>query len=360
MHSKKRHINIPIFIPHEGCPNSCVFCNQRTITNTDGGAGRDIRSEIEACLSTIDTESCDCEIAFFGGSFTGIDRNDMLRLLSVAKEYIDSGKVQSVRLSTRPDFISEEILGILKEYGVRHIELGIQSLDDRVLLASRRGHSADTTIKACKMIVERGFSLTGQMMLGLPGATLENEIETAKGICSLGADSARIYPAVVFYDTELCAMSKNGLYTPLTNEQATVRGALVYEVFVKNGVKLLRIGLQASDGLCDDKIYGGAAHSAIGELIVGRYYFNLMCEKCRILFENGTINKDAVGFLTVFCAIGEASKVSGQKRVNKLQLQDYFRENGIILQDIKVKEKKDITENNVEIEFSKVKKQEVR
>lgn len=360
MQCKKRHINIPIFIPHEGCPNACVFCNQRTITNTDGGASRDIRPEIEACLATVDTNSCDCEIAFFGGSFTGIDKGDMLRLLTVAKEYIDIGKVQSIRLSTRPDFISEEILDILEKYGVRHIELGIQSLDDKVLLASKRGHTADVTRNACKMIVERGFSLTGQMMLGLPGATTESEIETAKEICSLGADSARIYPTVVFYDTELCAMSKDGLYKPLTNEQATERGASVYEVFVKNGVKLLRIGLQSSDGLCDDKIYGGANHSAIGELIVGRYYFNAMCEKCRILFENDTIHKDTTGFLTVFCAMGEASKVSGQKRVNKQCLQEYFRENGVILRDIKIKEKEDIKENNIEIEFSKVKKQEVR
>ncbi len=345
---KKRHVNIPIFIPHEGCPNSCVFCNQHTITaRSDGGASRDVRPEIEQCLATINAENCECEIAFFGGSFTGIDRRDMVRLLGTAYEYVEAGKVQSIRLSTRPDFIDEEILNILEKYKVRHIELGVQSLDDSVLLASKRGHTAECTRRACKMIVKRGFSLTGQMMIGLPGASTESEIATAEEICDLGADSARIYPTVVFYGTELCSMSREGRYTPLTNEKAAERAAKVYRVFAEKGVKLLRIGLQSSEGLEDENIYGGANHSAIGEMVLSQYYFDLIVEKCKVLSENGEISENDVIELTVFCAPGEASKVAGHKKINKKKISDYFKGIGVSVHRVKITEDESIEKNRI-------------
>lgn len=348
--NQRRHINIPVFIPHEGCPNNCVFCNQHTITGAENAsASRDIRPEIDACLATIDRKTSDCEIAFFGGSFTGIDRNDMIRLLSVAKEYLDAGLVESIRLSTRPDFISEEILDILEYYGVKNIELGIQSTDDKVLAASKRGHTAECTRNACRMIKERGFSLTGQMMVGLPGATPESEVATAAEICQLGAESARIYPAVVFYDTELCSMAKSGSYVPLDNESAVERCAKVYKVFAENGVNLLRIGLQSGEGLSEDKVYAGASHSAIGEMVIGAYYFDLLCEKSRILLENGTVKKGDRILLTVFCACGEVSKVAGQKRVNKDKITEYFTKAGVNLACIKIKEKQEMTKNRIDI-----------
>lgn len=354
---EKRHINIPIFIPHEGCPNSCVFCNQHTITCTEnGGASRDIRLEIEQCLATIDKEECECEIAFFGGSFTGIDRKDMIRLLETAYEYVRCGSVQSIRLSTRPDFIDEEILELLGRYGVRHIELGIQSLDDSVLEASKRGHTAETSRRACRMITEHGFSLTGQMMIGLPGATIGSEVETAKEIVSLGADSARIYPAVVFFDTELCHMAKRGEYTPLTNEQAAERAAKVYKVFAQGSVKLLRIGLQSGEGLSDDKVYGGANHSAIGEMVLGAYYYDLICEKCRYLAENGEITKGDVIILEVGCAVGEASKVAGQKKINKKKITDCFATLGVKVDKVKIIEDSSIPKNTVNAKIMAIKK----
>lgn len=347
---KKRHINIPIFIPHEGCPNNCVFCNQHTITQEkNGGSKRDVAPEIEECLKTIDTSVCECEIAFFGGSFTGLPREDMIRLLKTAYKYIEAGKVSSVRLSTRPDYINEEILDILEKYGVRHIELGIQSMDDKVLTASGRGHTAQTTREACKMITKRGFSLTGQMMIGLPKATIESEIATAEEICSLGAESARIYPTVVFYDTELCRMAREGKYTPLTNMQAVERSAKVYGVFAKNGVKLLRIGLQSGEGLLDENIYGGANHSAIGELTVSKYYLDIMLDICREIVRENTAQKGQKIVLTVFCADGETSKVSGQKRENKEKITEFFENQGIRVLNIKVKENKDTEKNRVKI-----------
>ena len=163
---KKRHVNIPIFIPHEGCPNNCVFCNQHTITQVeDGGSRRDIVPEIEACLSTLDTNECDCEIAFFGGSFTGIPREDMVRLLRTAYGYIESGKVQSIRLSTRPDYIDEEIIRILGEYTVCAVELGIQSFSESVLARCRRGHTAEASERACTLLKQAGIPFAAQMMI---------------------------------------------------------------------------------------------------------------------------------------------------------------------------------------------------
>lgn len=353
---KKRHINIPIFIPHEGCPNNCVFCNQHTITQTDeGGSGRDVAPEIDACLETIDTGACECEIAFFGGSFTGIPREDMIRLLKTAYRYIEDGRVKSVRLSTRPDYIDGEILDILEKYGVRDIELGIQSMDNTVLSASGRGHTAETTERACRMIVERGFALTGQMMVGLPGATVESEVETAKKICSMGAVSARIYPTVVFHGTELCNMAKRCEYAPLTNEEAAERAAKVYKVFADNGVRLLRIGLQASEGLDEKNVYGGASHSAIGEMAVARYYLELLEAECAEIVKKGEYCGKSV-VLTVFCAEGEVSKVSGQKRVNKERIADILSKEGIEVVAVKVKESGDIPRNRVKVFAEIIKK----
>ncbi len=349
---KIRHINIPIFIPHEGCPNACVFCNQHTITQKEGGGAlRDIRPEIDECLKTIGKESCECEIAFFGGSFTGIGKDKMIRLLDTAQEYVERGRVESIRLSTRPDFIDGEILDILSRYSVRHIELGIQSLDDRVLALSKRGHTADDTKKACALILERGFSLTGQMMIGLPGATPESEVATAKGICKLGADSARIYPTVVFYDTELCHMSMVGEYTPLENETAAERSAEVLRVFFENGVNVLRIGLQASEGLRSDNIYGGANHSAIGEMAFSYFYLGEIFEKCEKLVPE---IKDKVN-LTVRCAVGESSKVSGQKKINKEKIKEFFKNRGISLGKIKVFEDGKIKKYCVKISVENIK-----
>ena len=160
----KKHINIPIFIPHMGCPNDCVFCNQRTISGRQSFDFGTVVSQIEEALSTVSKET-ECEIAFFGGSFTGIDRELMISLLDVAKRYTDSGKVSGIRLSTRPDYIDREVLDILSKYKISAIELGLQSMVDDVLLASKRGHSVKQAEDACRLIKEYGFSLVGQMMI---------------------------------------------------------------------------------------------------------------------------------------------------------------------------------------------------
>ena len=169
----KKHANIPIFIPHLGCPNQCVFCNQRSISGVDEFNPESVTDIIESALATIG-EGVDVEIAFFGGSFTGIDRPLMIRLLEIANSYLVSGKISGIRCSTRPDYISREILDELKKYGMTVIELGLQSIDDSVLSLTKRGHTSDSAMRACKMIKERGFDLIGQMMIGLPDSTLES------------------------------------------------------------------------------------------------------------------------------------------------------------------------------------------
>ncbi|MBQ9746439.1 MAG: radical SAM protein [Clostridia bacterium] len=182
----KKHRNIPIFVPHLGCPNTCVFCNQRKISGHAKADFSSVQREIEGALATIPAGT-EVQIAFFGGSFTGIDREDMLYLLKTAKRYIDAGKVESIRLSTRPDYIDEEILDILEAHGVRTIELGIQSMDDSVLAKSGRGHTSAQSERACRLICKRGFELVGQMMTGLPGSTPEKDRYTAEKICEMGA-----------------------------------------------------------------------------------------------------------------------------------------------------------------------------
>ena len=310
-----RHINIPVFIPHLGCPNNCVFCNQRSISGHGDFDIKSVRGELERAVSTIDYESREVEIAFFGGSFTGIDRGDMVYLLSLAKEYIDAGKAQSVRLSTRPDYIDREILDILKAYKVTDIELGLQSMDDNVLRLSKRGHTADCARNACRLIKEYGFNLIGQMMIGLPGSDARNEVMTAKEIAEL-CDGARIYPTVVFEDTELCAMTRSGEYEPLTTDEAVERSERALDVFIKAGKPVIRLGLCASDNLSDpEKAVAGATHSALGELVYAEHYMRVIREYTDE-HKLSIAGKDVV----IRAPKGETSKVLGQKRKNKLRL----------------------------------------
>ena len=228
-----------------------------------------MRDEIEQVLSTLSPSDV-AEIAFFGGSFTGIDRGLMCRLLDFAQTYVTAGRVKSIRLSTRPDYIDGEILSILSRYAVKTIELGLQSMDDAVLLSCRRGHTADDAERACRAVVGAGFSLVGQMMIGLPGSTPESEMMTAQKICDLGASAVRVYPTVVFYDTPLCEMAQHGHYAPLTVEEAVERTAPVLQFFRARALPCIRVGLCATESLTSpDAVYAGPNHPALGEMILG-------------------------------------------------------------------------------------------
>ena len=323
-----RHINIPIFIPHLGCPNDCVFCNQRKISGRRGFCRDGVRDELDRAFSTI-PQDASVQIAFFGGSFTGLAREDMTGLLSLANEYIDAGKCASVRLSTRPDYIDEEILQILKNYRVGTIELGIQSMDDRVLAACRRGHTAEQSRRAAALIKRYGFEFIGQMMTGLPEATALSEMGTASAICDMGADGARIYPTVVLRDTALAAMASRGAYTPLELEDAVDRTAAAFGVFEARGVPVIRIGLQAEEGLsAGSDVACGAYHPAIGELVRSRHL--------RHLLEAALLHENAAGrWLIVRVAPRNLSAAIGQHGENRAYLARRFSLRGVrILPDV--------------------------
>ena len=337
-----RHINIPIFIPHMGCPNMCVFCNQRSISGRMSFDISKVKNEIEEALSTTKIDD-EIEIAFFGGSFTGIDRELMISLLSLAQKYIDEGKVSSIRLSTRPDYIDDEILDILSSYSVKTIELGLQSMDDEVLQKSKRGHTSICAENACKMIKKRGFSLIGQMMIGLPSSTVKKEIYTAKRICEMGADGARIYPTVVFYDTELCQMMQGGVYSPLSNEDAVDRTKEALKIFVANDVPCIRVGLQSGENLSDASLVaGGANHSAIGELSMSALYLDEICAYIDAHSPEKITEK-----ITIYCPKGEISKIVGQKRKNLQKINEKYG-----IKRVKVLEKNELLSYNIIIDFN--------
>lgn len=313
----KKHKNIPIFIPHEGCPNCCVFCSQRKITGVKDTATA-LSDELKRCKAIIDeatktiANASSTEIAFFGGSFTAIDETRMTELLKLGYEYIENGKVSGIRLSTRPDFIDEHKLNILKRYGVKAIELGVQSMSDSVLLACKRGHTADDSRKSGRLIVKHGFEYVGQMMIGLPESTLESELLTAKEIIESGAKFSRIYPTITIEGTELYQMYLDGSYVPLTLDEAVERSSRVLELFLENGVKVLRIGLQSSEEMEKNPFY----HSAFGELAWGELYYR----KMRKLLKE--VKSDSVLFTV---ESSQVSKAVGQKRKNILKLE---RESG--------------------------------
>ena len=314
----KRHVNIPVFIPHLGCPNQCVFCNQRTISGVAEFDPTALSDIIDEALSTLGLDD-DVEIAFFGGSFTGIDQELMISLLEIAHGYIVDGRVSSIRCSTRPDYINAEILEILRKFGVKTIELGLQSTSDDVLCASKRGHNFIAEERACKMIVDSGFELLGQMMIGLPGADLDSELQTADFIIACGAVAARIYPTVVFKDTELYDMSRSGVYTPLTLEDAVQRSAAVLLKFIEAGIDVIRIGLCSSDNLTSpETYYAGPNHSALGELVESRVYYMLIKNELK---NNGELDGSEI---VVLIPRGATSKAIGHKKVNKTKLLNEF------------------------------------
>ena len=278
-----------------------------------------MRGEIEQVLSTL-APSDEAEIAFFGGSFTGIDRGLMCRLLDLAQTYVTAGRVKSIRLSTRPDYIDGEILSILSRYAVQTIELGLQSMDDTVLLSCRRGHTAADAERACREVVGAGFSLVGQMMVGLPASTPASELLTAQKIYELGASAVRIYPTVVFYDTPLCEMAQHGEYEPLSVKEAVERTAPVLQFFRARALPCIRVGLCATESLTSpDADYAGPNHPAPGEMIIGECLYQKVRET---VLQSGLAGQGII----LEVPPRELSATIGQHRCNIEKLQ---RETGV-------------------------------
>ena len=318
----KKHINIPLFIPHMGCPNQCVFCDQHTISGACSFIRKNAADTIAQTLTTIPADAV-CEIAFFGGSFTGIDRTLMTDLLDLAQSYVETGRVRGIRMSTRPDYIDEEILQILSRYTISAIELGIQSMNDAVLAKCRRGHTAEQTRTACMLLRRAGIPWVGQMMIGLPGASMETELDCAREICAMGACACRIYPTIVLHHTELAAWTTAGQYVPLTIAEAVERSAAVLEVFLAHGVDCLRIGLCDSESLHDPaSCLAGPVHPAMGELVAGRIYRNRMETAIREMLAENPVPDGTQ--LTVTVPKGDISAAVGQKKCNKTEIEKKY------------------------------------
>ncbi|MCM1382549.1 MAG: radical SAM protein, partial [Muribaculaceae bacterium] len=247
--SAKRHSNISVFIPHMGCPHACSFCNQRAISGTVSAPSPGEVGEIleKACENLPPKFSnSDTEIAFFGGSFTAVDRDYMTALLERAYPYVQSGKVGGIRCSTRPDCVDRDVLNVLKKYGVTAVELGAQSMDNSVLAANGRGHTAEDVYRASELVREYGFEPGLQMMTGLYGSSPEKDLETAEKIAEIRPDTVRIYPTVILKKTRLGELFESGEYTPYPFETAAEICADMLEMFERKNIRVIKLGLHAS------------------------------------------------------------------------------------------------------------------
>ena len=246
--NKNKQYTIPIFIPHKGCPNNCVFCNQKKISGqlTDV-TSEDVKDKIEEYLKYYPDSKKKIEIAFFGGSFTGIPMDKQIEYLEVANSYVKKGLVDAIRISTRPDYIDGKILDVMKKYNVKTIELGVQSMDDKILALSKRGHTALDVVNASKLIRDYDIELGHQIMIGLPGSTLKSEVYTIKECIKLNPQQLRIYPVYVIADSELYSMYENSEYKPLSINEAVKRCKAVIHECQKTEISIIRLGLQSTD-----------------------------------------------------------------------------------------------------------------
>ncbi|MEG2348082.1 MAG: radical SAM protein [Clostridia bacterium] len=322
--NKTKQYTIPIFIPHRGCKNECVFCNQKKIS----GELKVITPEqvdklIQEKLAQFDKNSKKIEVAFFGGSFTGLNIEEQIEYLKVAKKYVDMKKIKSIRISTRPDYITNPILKILKEYHVKNIELGVQSMDNDVLNNSKRGHSKEDVIIASKLIKKFGFQLGIQIMVGLPTSTEKIEVETIRQVLELKPKELRIYPVYVIYPSELYNMYLEKKYIPLEFDDAVKRTALIIKECTKTNVAIIRVGLQSTDEIAkSNKQIRGPVCDNFAEYAFAKLILEKLDKKIAKL---KIINKNKSDFeLQIKCKSRYISLVVGPKKVNKDYLEKKY------------------------------------
>lgn len=312
-----KHYNIPIFIPELACPHQCVFCDQRKISGQQEIPDLEaVQEKIESYLETIPKKRSRVEIAFFGGNFTGIPIEQQESYLSLAAKYVDDLRVVGIRLSTRPDYISEEILQLLKKYKVKTIELGAQSLDEEVLIKSGRGHSFVDIEKASKMIVDAGFELGLQMMIGLPSDTREKALYTAKRIIELGAKSTRIYPCLVIKGTQLEDLHRSGKYAPMLLTEAILWIKDLYLLFEAANVDVIRIGLHPSEKLAsDESLIAGPYHPSLKELVMTEIWKEHLFEEIEFKPDKAII---------IYVPLNQLNYAIGHQSENAKLLENHF------------------------------------
>ncbi len=327
-----KHYNIPIFIPHLGCPFNCIFCNQKNIAQHEPAPDSSVVSlMVQKALDTIPSPEPEREVeaAYFGGSFTALDNKLQEDYLRALQPFINEGFIDGIRISTRPDFINESILEFLMKNSVKTIELGVQSLKNEVLQASGRGYTAETVFYACSLIKQYGFKLGVQLMIGLPGDSFDYDIDTAIGTISILPDMVRIYPVLVVKDTALEKLYYQGCYEPLRLEEAVDICCEMFLRFQQKGIEVIRMGLHPSEELREDGVVtAGPFHPAFGEMVEQEAFKKQALVLLHNYINTGIIDQE----LKLYSSYRDLSKTMGQKKANLLyltHLSDLPRINGV-------------------------------
>lgn len=342
MKNKEKQYVIPIFVPHLGCPNDCIFCNQKSISGQLKQLTKeDVAKTIEYYLENFKENDAYKEVAFFGGSFTGIDVNLQEELLQAAFEFVKQKKIDSIRISTRPDYIDKDILKRLKKYKVKTIELGVQSSNDYILKRAGRGHTFEDVKKASKLIRWSGFKLGHQMMVGLPESTRLDELNTAKDIIKLKPKMVRIYPVLVIKNTKLEKEYQAGEFKPITINQAVEYCKELVYLFNKKKINVIRIGLQNTDMITDpsteqSEVVAGPYHPAFGQLVEDSIWYDSIVNKIKQF--NVKVKE-----VEIRVNPNDVNSVVGHKRENAKKLKELYDV------DIKVKSDENIKIGKSEI-----------
>ncbi len=307
---------VPVFVPHLGCPNDCVFCNQRRISGSlEPATAQDVKKAIDEAAA-VTPQGTRRQLAFYGGSFTAIPAPEQEALLGAARPYLEDGTIQSLRVSTRPDAIDSAALKRLRDYGVETIELGAQSMSEEVLALSGRGHSAADVRNAARLVKAAGFSLILQIMTGLPGSDDETDLATAREIAALAPDGVRVYPTVIVRDTALCDLWRAGEYKEHSVEDAVRVCARILPLFEQAGIPVIRLGLNPTEDLSGGDAVAGAYHPALGELVRSR----ILLHRAEAIIERAAPQLS----VTLGVRAGLVSQMTGQHGRNKTALMERF------------------------------------
>lgn len=335
----KHQYIIPIFVPHLGCPNDCIFCNQKSISGQKKNMTKEqAKNIIDNYLKNLNDSDALIEIAFLGGSFTAINENLQNELLELAYTYVKEGKVESIRISTRPDCIDKNILKRLKKYKVKTIELGVQSANDFVLKRANRGHTFEDVKKASKLIRWYGFRLGHQMMVGLPESTRQDEINTAKALIKLRPKMVRIYPVLVVKNTKLEKEYENGIYKALPLPQAVETCKQLVRMFSDKNIDIIRVGLQNTDEISDpssekSEVVAGPYHPAFRQLVESGLWYDAIVEKIKKL--NVKVKEVQVTVNPL-----DVNNVIGHKKDNVLKLKEFYDVDLVLKQNSNIKQGK--------------------
>lgn len=307
-----KQTNISIFIPHIGCPHKCSFCDQRSITGElSAPTAEQVRTVLEEQAEHLAERGMAAEIAFFGGSFTAVPRGYMLELLDTAMAAVKRFPCYTgIRCSTRPDCVDGEIADILRCYGVTSVELGAQSMNDEVLLANERGHTAEDVRRAAALIKQSGIELGLQMMTGLYKDTPERCLETADEFIKLAPKTVRVYPTVILKNTRLGELFESGGYRSFPFDETVDLCAELLKKFERNNIRVIRLGLHASLDV-EREMLGGVYHPALREIVDSRIVLSELTER---------LNVFPKGDYTIFTDKKNISRTIGQKRENVRRL----------------------------------------